>query len=86
MNWSRFNFWNFWAIMFAFIVGTIMGIIFPRGSNKPSKNYPIEVRCYWNHGSYADYPIIQCDSIKGDTLWKDGLMIINKNIINIEFK
>ena len=85
MNWTKFNLKHLWYPLLCFIIGIIMGILFPH-SSKPSKDYPIEVRCYWNHGSYADYPVIQCDSIKGDTLWKDGLMIINKNIINVEFK
>ena len=84
-NWRKFNFWNFWAIMFAFIVGIIMGIIFPRGS-KPSKDYPVivtvcyETKTYW----YTDY--IECDSVNNDTIFKDGLSIINKNIKNIIFK
>ena len=85
VNWRKFNFWNFWVIMFAFIVGIIMGIIFPRGS-KPSKDYPVivtvcyETKTYW----YTDY--IECDSVNNDTIFKDGLSIINKNIKNIIFK
>ena len=85
MNWNKFNFWNFWAIMFAFIVGIIMGIIFPRGS-KPTKEYPIEVKTYFNVDGYYSAPIFEADSVKGDSIWKDGLIIRNKNIVNIEFK
>jgi hypothetical protein len=29
---------------------------------------------------------MECDSIKGDTLWKDGNKVVNKNIINISFQ
>ena len=85
MNWKLFNFDHFWVPMIFFILGIIAGILFPR-SSKPSKDYPIEVQCYWNYGSYADYPTMECDSIKGDTLWKDGNKIVTKNIINISFK
>lgn len=85
MNWSKFNFWNFWAIMFAFVVGIVMGILFPRCS-KSNKNYPIEVKTYFNVDGYYSAPIFEADSVKGDSIWKDGLMIRNKNIVNIEFK
>lgn len=85
MDWKKFNFLNLFYPLMCFVIGVLMGIILPL-HQKEKKDYPIEVRCYWNHGSYADYPVIECDSIRGDTLWKDGLMIINKNIINIEFK
>ncbi len=26
------------------------------------------------------------DSVKGDTIWKDGISIVNKNIVNVSFK
>jgi len=29
---------------------------------------------------------MEADSVKGDTIWKDGLNIVNKNIINVNFK
>jgi hypothetical protein len=32
------------------------------------------------------YPTMEADSVKGDTIWKDGNKIVNKNIINVIFK
>jgi hypothetical protein len=85
MNWKQFNFWNFWVPIIFFIVGIFMGIMFPRNS-KLTKNYPIEVQCHWETGQVSYYPTMEADSVKGDSIWKDGLMIINKNIKNVEFK
>ena len=85
MNWKNFNFWNFWVPMMFFILGILLGIIFPR-NHKPTKEYPIEVQSYWETSGYQSYPTMECDSIKGDTLWKDGNKIVAKNIINITFK
>jgi hypothetical protein len=62
-----------------------MGLIYPRNS-KPTKNYPIEVSCHWETGQVSYYPTMEADSVKGDSIWKDGVMIINKNIKNVEFK
>jgi len=45
MNWKNFNFWNFWVPMIFFIVGILLGIMFPR-NHKPTKEYPIEVQSY----------------------------------------
>ena len=65
-----------------FMVGYILGKI----PKLPTKKYPMvvtvcyETKTYW----YTDY--IDCDSVKGDTIWKDGLMVRNKNIKNIKFK
>jgi len=83
-NWTRFNFENFWFLMF-FILGIIAGLLFPRNI-KSTKKYPIEVRCYWTTDGYQSYPSMEADSVKGDTIWKDGLNIVNKNIINVNFK
>jgi hypothetical protein len=85
MNWKQFNFWNLWLPFIFFIVGIFMGLIYPCNS-KPTKNYPIEVRCHWETGQVSHYPTMEADSVKGDSIWKDGIMIINKNIKNVEFK
>jgi hypothetical protein len=57
-------------------------------SSKPSKHYPIEVivlsqetQTEWSHSYKMD-----ADSVKQDTIWKDGVYIVNKNIINLVFK
>ena len=50
------------------------------------KEYPIQVETFYtaSHNSYMD--VIECDSIKGDTIYKDGRSIVNKNISNVVFK
>jgi len=71
--------------MLLFVIGTLMGYGICL-SNKSTKEYPIEVRCYWTTNGYQSYPSMEADSVKGDTIWKDGLNIVNKNIINVNFK
>jgi len=51
-----------------------------------SKNYPIEVRSYWPTDGYQNYQTMEADSVKGDTVYKDGLSIINNKITHISFK
>jgi hypothetical protein len=85
MNWKNFNFWNLWVPFIFFFVGLIMGILFPC-NHTSKKNYPIEAQCYWQTNGYSSYPKFECDSIKGDTFWKDGNRIVAKNIINVSFK
>jgi hypothetical protein len=84
-DWKQFNFRNFLVPAIFYIVGIIMGIMFSRNSNT-KKDYPIEVRCYWNTNGYQSYPTMDADSVKGDIIWKDGISIVNKNIINVSFK
>jgi len=84
MNWKQFNLHNFVPILF-FILGMIAGLIYPNDT-KPTKNYPIEVQTHWQTNQVSSYPTMEADSVKGDSIWKDGVMIINKNIKNVEFK
>ena len=80
---------QFYKLLIAFGIGGIVGIFildFVYRKNHPDKKYPIEVQCYWETNRYSSYPLFECDSAKGDTLWKDGNQIIAKNIINISFK
>ncbi len=83
-NWSIFNLHNFVPIIF-FILGLIAGLIYPINT-KPTKNYPIKVSCYWETNQTSSYPTMDADSVKGDTIYKDGLGIVNKNIKNVSFK
>jgi hypothetical protein len=48
----------------------------------PRKKYPIEV--VTGYGQIA--LTFECDSMKGDTFYKDGNSIVVKNILNIKFK
>jgi len=85
-DWTTFNV-KYLAIPFTMLVfGMVIGFGLSESKKKPSKKYPIEVQCYWSTNGYSSYPNMECDSIKGDTLWKDGSKIVNENIINISFK
>jgi hypothetical protein len=66
-----------------FILGIIGGLLYP---TKPTKYYPIEVSCYWETHQTSSYPTMEADSVKGDTIYKDGISIVNKNIKNVLFK
>ncbi len=76
----------FWYPIVMLVVGLIFGIFLPSPKPSKTKKYPIEVQCYWSTDGYQSYPTMECDSIKGDTLWKDGGKIVTKNIINVSFK
>ena len=69
-----------------FIVGIIAGVLMPSPKSTKTKEYPIEVHCYWSTDGYQSFPTMDADSVIGDTIYKDGLKIVNKNIINVEFK
>jgi len=85
-DWTTFNV-KYLAIPFTMLVfGMVIGFGLSESKKKPSKNYPIEVQCYWETNGYQSYPTMECDSIKGDTLWKDENKIVTKNIINVVFK
>lgn len=79
---------QYYKPLLAFFIGGIIGISVILYSQKttPTKHYPIQVQCYWETNGYQSYPNFECDSIKGDTAWKDGNKIVTKNIINISFQ
>jgi hypothetical protein len=84
-DWTTFNVKYFAVPMTALVLGLVIG--FAMGdSSKPHKEYPVKVECYWQTNGYASYPTMECDSIKGDTVYKDGNSIVSKNIINVTFK
>ena len=85
-DWTTFNV-KYLAVPFTMLVfGMVIGFGLSESKKKPTKHYPIEVQTYWAANGYSSYPNMECDSIKGDTLWKDGSKIVNENIINISFK
>jgi len=53
---------------------------------EPEKKYSIEVQTYWTSDGFQSYPKMDADSLRGDTIFRDGNYIINKNIINVVFK
>ena len=74
-------------ISFILMVVSIISLIVVTSTIKTNKkHYPIEVSCYWETEQASHYPTMEADSVKGDTIYKDGLGIVNKNIINIKFK
>ena len=71
-----------------FAMGVSIGVLICLNlqEHKPIKHYPIEVLTNWSTDGYQGHPTMDADSVKGDTIWKDGRNIVNKNIINITFK
>jgi hypothetical protein len=50
------------------------------------KEHTEESNCEWNAYGFQSYPTMEADSVKGDTIYKDGIFVINKNIINVTLK
>jgi len=71
-------------MIIALSIGVLIGL--NHQDSKPTKHYPIEVSCHWETEQVSYYPTMEADSVKGDTIWKDGNRIVNKNIKNVEFK
>ena len=49
------------------------------------KKYPIRIEQVWGDGIYIHNETFDVDSIRGDTLWRDGNRIKLNNIKNIKF-
>ena len=49
------------------------------------KKYPIRIQQVWGDGTYIHSETFDVDSIRGDTLWRDGNLIKSNNIKNIKF-
>jgi hypothetical protein len=75
------------AVPFTMLVfGMVIGFGLSNSKKKPIKHYPIEVKCYWETSQASSYPTMEADSVKGNTIYKDGLGIVSNNILNIKFK
>ena len=86
-EWQVFNIKYLILPMCMLIFGFVIGFgIAADSKKKPKKHYPIEVKCHWETEQSGGYPTMDADSVKGDTIYKDGLRIVNKNIINVQFK
>lgn len=72
------------ALVFGIVIG--FGIARETVSKKPTKEYPLQVHLVYQQAGYYHTPTIECDSVKGDSLWKDGLKIVNKHIVSVEYK
>ena len=85
-DWSAFNV-KYLVVPFTMLVfGVVIGFGISDSKKKPTKKYPIEVQTHWSTDQGASYPIMEADSVIGDTIYKDGISIVNKNILNITFK
>lgn len=85
-DWSAFNV-KYLAVPFCMLVfGIVIGFGLSDSKKKPTKNYPIEVQCHWTTQQNSSYPTMEADSVKGDTIYKNGISIVNKNILNLQFK
>ena len=85
-DWTLFNVKYFAIPMTSLVFGLVIGFSIANSKKKPTKHYPIEVRCHWETSQSSYYPTMEADSVKGDTIWKDGNRIVNKNIKNVLFK
>ena len=72
------------VLVFGIVIG--FGIARETVSKKPTKDYPIEVLTYSNRKDIISYTAVDADSVIGDSIFKDGNMIVNKNIVNVVFK
>jgi hypothetical protein len=79
---------NFLPIALLMSIGAVVGIAISK-SEKPkgkTKQYPIEVRTKWSALGYQGGSTMECDSVIGDAIWKDGNKLISKNIVEVKFK
>lgn len=78
------NLFVFVAIIVLIVVGSVVTVW---DSPKTEKPYPIEISySYSSHIGSIAWGTMECDSVIEDTIYKDGLKIVNKNIDNIRFK
>lgn len=65
-----------------------MGYLIGTMQSFTSKKYPLDVSIHFpeTQVEFEHTAHIYADSVKADTIWKDGAYIINKNITNITFK
>ena len=86
-EWTTFNVKYFAIPMTALVFGLVIGFGLVSSTNKqPTKKYPLQVHIVYETAGYYHTPTIECDSVKGDSLWKDGLKIVNKHIVSVEYK
>jgi hypothetical protein len=69
------------------IIVTLLIVMMSSCENKieNGKKYPIRIEQVWGDGIYIHNESFDVDSIRGDTLWKDGNHIKLNNIKNIKF-
>jgi hypothetical protein len=72
---------QYYKPILTFFIGGIIGIFCILYSQRttPTQHYPIHVECYWESPGAMHNPEFDVDSIKNDTLWKDGSPIVPIN-------
>jgi hypothetical protein len=70
------------------LAGVVLGYELnePENPKKSVKQYPIEVSTRWAWNGLGGGSSMECDSVVGDTIWKDGIKLVSKNIIEVKFK
>ena len=86
-DWTTFNVKYLAVPMTMLVFGIVIGFGISDSTHKhPQKEYPVKVEVCYETKQYWYTKTIECDSLKGDTIYKDGLFVINKNIVNVIFK
>lgn len=86
-DWTTFNVKYLAVPMTMFVFGIVIGFGIDDSTHKhPQKEYPVKIDVCYETKGYWYTDAIECDSVKGDTIYKDSLTIINKNIVNVTFK
>jgi len=67
-------------------IGYLFGFIVFGMPKLPQKEYALVAHLCYERAGYYSLPDIKCDSVKGDTIWRDGLQVINKHIVSVEYK
>ena len=74
------------ASIMCLLIGYLFGFMVFSMPKLPQKKYPVKIDVCYETKGYWYTDAIECDSVKGDTIYKDSLTIINKNIVNVTFK
>lgn len=86
-EWTTFNVKYFAIPMTVLVFGLVIGFGLALSiNNQPTKKYPLQVHIVYETAGLYHTPTIECDSVKDDSLWKDGLKIVNKHIVSVEYK
>lgn len=85
-DWTTINVKYFALPITALVFGMVIGVGLSESKKKPTKQYPIEILCHWETNGLQGNAVMEVDSVKGDIIYKNGITIVSKNIINIKFK
>ena len=81
----KFSVRSFIPSLMLLALGAALGYVLFESMQSKKKHYPVRVKTYWRTLDYQGGSDINCDSIIGDTIWKDGVKIVSNNIVEIRF-